>query len=431
MLRIEKLTLLYLDCNIWTASRKVENEKINLPSLPSDLATPGSIKIVDPNELQVFRQVKSQVDAQCREVGTRFCGNWIIPNEKLDYLIKQLEQSKEDFFNHKKNFLDRYETICEDWVNKHPEFADTIKQLQLDREQINHKLHFDYITYQIGMNTYQDYKAAVDLIFSNELDLVTKAIKELVQNYLVKHNKIEHKNLDLLHKTMERLGSFHNLDPRFGFVDAFYKSAMGDLLKSKSIKDQDLERFKKIVFTIADREFLEQLINHNITDVEEILKLYDLNQSLIKSKSIANGDTQAQADPPKRKSKRATRSKAKTKVEAKIEHQANIESDQENSGCKVKVDLIKTSQGVVEQYALDLGDPQTNVSISSKNESSHKEKEAIVENNIDQIEPNTEQQSKDLSNKETKPSSKSSKDLIQKKVKPFTGDDLMSEELWF
>ena len=93
MIKIEKLTLVYINCTIWTATRRIDLTQLNLPALPPELASPGSIKILDPEKLSVFKQIRNRVEGLCKKYGSRFCGNWIIPNEKLSMVTRNLKDT--------------------------------------------------------------------------------------------------------------------------------------------------------------------------------------------------------------------------------------------------------------------------------------------------------------------------------------------------
>ena len=97
MIHIEKLTLLYINCNIWTATRKIDLIQLKAPDFPRELASPGSIKTLNPEELGVFKQIRHKIDSMCKKYGSRFCGNWIIPNEKLDLVTAELDRFKGEF----------------------------------------------------------------------------------------------------------------------------------------------------------------------------------------------------------------------------------------------------------------------------------------------------------------------------------------------
>ena len=87
----------YINCNIWTATRKIELIQLKAPDFPRELASPGSIKTLNPEELGVFKQIRHKIDSMCKKYGSSFCGNWIIPNEKLDLVTAELDRFKGEF----------------------------------------------------------------------------------------------------------------------------------------------------------------------------------------------------------------------------------------------------------------------------------------------------------------------------------------------
>ena len=221
MIHIEKLTLLYINCNIWTATRKIDLIQLKAPDFPRELASPGSIKTLNPEELGVFKQIRHKIDSMCKKYGSRFCGNWIIPNEKLDLVTAELDRFKGEFAEAKRIFVSRYTELCRTWIEQHPEYADIIRQLQIEQKGIEKRFYFDYITYQIGMETLQNLNKALDMVVGSELRHAAADLKTIMVDSIFGADSIGSRVLHRVERICERLDDFRNLDPRVGCVPDF------------------------------------------------------------------------------------------------------------------------------------------------------------------------------------------------------------------
>lgn len=280
MIKIEKLTLVYINCTIWTATRRIDLTQLNLPALPPELASPGSIKILDPEKLSVFKQIRNRVEGLCKKYGSRFCGNWIIPNEKLSMVTRELERYRKEFAKAKDAFIRQYEKECSSWILQHPEYAGVIKHLQLEQKNISGKFYFDYITYQIGMETLQNLNKALDLVVESEFSQAALDFRSIMIDNLIDADSISKKVADRVERICHRMRDFRNLDPRFDFIPDFYDSASAGLMKEKKISGEDCSKYYDILAVMADTEFIFDLIRNEVTDPDEILRLHQIKANL-------------------------------------------------------------------------------------------------------------------------------------------------------
>ena len=77
---LKQLTAIRLDVNIWSARRKLTATDLATPDLPPEsLASLGSKKVCNPEDLRVFATLKARAIALLDRHGVRFLGGWVIP----------------------------------------------------------------------------------------------------------------------------------------------------------------------------------------------------------------------------------------------------------------------------------------------------------------------------------------------------------------
>ena len=152
---LEHVVLVKVEANIYGARKKLKKEDLVLADgsklPPEDLASLGSKRLLDPDQLTVFNRLKKEAERICLRVGTRFLGGFAIPNESAAVITSELERIAQDFAVAKTYFLAGYDAAVTDWVVRHPEFAGIIEQAVDSVEFVSTRLSFDYVLVSVGL----------------------------------------------------------------------------------------------------------------------------------------------------------------------------------------------------------------------------------------------------------------------------------------
>jgi hypothetical protein len=152
---LERVVLVKVEANIYGARKKLKKEDLVLADgsklPPEDLASLGSKRLLDPEQLTVFNRLKKEAERICLRVGTRFMGGFAIPNEGAAGISAELERIAQDFAVAKTKFLTGYDAAVTDWVVRHPEFAGIIEQAVDSVEFVSTRLSFDYLVVTVGL----------------------------------------------------------------------------------------------------------------------------------------------------------------------------------------------------------------------------------------------------------------------------------------
>lgn len=152
---LERVVLVKVEANIYGARKKLKKEDLVLADgsklPPEDLASLGSKRLLDPEQLTVFNRLKKEAERICLRVGTRFLGGFAIPTEAAAGITTELERIARDFAVAKTGFLAGYDAAVTDWVVRHPEFASIIEQAVDSVEFVSTRLSFDYWIVTIGL----------------------------------------------------------------------------------------------------------------------------------------------------------------------------------------------------------------------------------------------------------------------------------------
>ena len=152
---LDQLVLVKVDASIYGARKKLKKEDLllvegsQLP--PEDLASLGSKRLLDPEQLAVFNRLKKEADRICLRIGTRFMGGYAIPAEAAPGILCELERIAQDFAVAKADFLANYDTAIKDWLVRHPQFANMIEKAVDAVEFVSTRFAFDYLVVTVSL----------------------------------------------------------------------------------------------------------------------------------------------------------------------------------------------------------------------------------------------------------------------------------------
>ena len=152
---LDQMVLVKVEANIYGARKKLKKEDLMLVDgsklPPEDLASLGSKRLLDPEQLTVFSRLKKEAERICLRIGTRFLGGYAIPCVAAPDIIVELERIALDFAVAKTEFLAGYDAAVTDWAVRHPEFAYIIEKAVDSVELVSTRLSFDYLLVTVGL----------------------------------------------------------------------------------------------------------------------------------------------------------------------------------------------------------------------------------------------------------------------------------------
>ena len=102
---LDNLLALNLNVSLWSARRKMSQEDLGGAELPpEDLASLGSKRIADPENLKIFGTLKARAFNYLDRQGIRFMSGWAIPEEKAGEIVQELISIRNDFQKEKEVF---------------------------------------------------------------------------------------------------------------------------------------------------------------------------------------------------------------------------------------------------------------------------------------------------------------------------------------
>lgn len=236
------LVCVALDIHLWGGRQALKREHLqqydsqmaNLP--PSALASMGSIKICDPEEVRKFARIKNEAIRLLEDNGLPLVGAMAIPKDRLDAVTLELGKLKAKFDHCANDLFMRFDNEITAWRRKwqleNPGNATLLKRVP-DAKQVYGKLSFAFHLYAVTAPVAGDESHHANGGYHGQLrglkgELFKAAAAEahdLLTKYLVTtdpsgatSNKdvITQKTLRPLKRVVAKLRSFSFVDPSAG-----------------------------------------------------------------------------------------------------------------------------------------------------------------------------------------------------------------------
>ncbi len=259
------LLALHLEVNIWTARKKLSPEDFDGAKLPpDDLASLGSKRVCDPEDLKVFGTLKARAVSLLDRHGVRFLGGWAIPENQADAIVTELDQILQDFNRAKDDFLSRYDESVREWIAKHPGWEQIIFDSTVSADYVRSRMGFCWRLYRIvppdpADPVMEGLKDEVEGLGQTLFGEVSKAATEAWHKCFAGKTEITRKALSPLKTIHQKLSGLSFVEPRVSPVADLIHTAFEHLPKRGRIEGANLLMLQGLVSLLRD---VDALIEH-------------------------------------------------------------------------------------------------------------------------------------------------------------------------
>ena len=264
---LKSIVAINLDVSIWSARRKLTPEDlgdIKLP--PEELASLGSKKICDPQEMRVFGKLKSRAVGALTKSGIRFLGGWAIAENNVAELVKELEEIRKDFLVAKNNFMSHYDQSVKDWIKHKPDWEKIIANSVVSAQYVSQRMNFSWQVFKVEApiaNT-DSSKKTVEAGLQNEVgnlgvtlfDEIAKSAKEAWRHSYLGKTEITRKALSPLKNIYKKLQDLSFIEPRVGPVASLINTALSKIPKKGVINGMELLMLQGLLALLGDTQAL-------------------------------------------------------------------------------------------------------------------------------------------------------------------------------
>ncbi len=254
---LDSLMAINLDVNIWTARKKLTPADFGGAELPpEDLASLGSKKVCNPQELRVFGTLKARAVNLLDRTGVRFLGGWAIPEDKADEIVAELTVIRDDFLNAKEQFLNRYDEAVRDWISQHPGWESLIGTSTVSADYVRSRIGFKWQMFKLlppaDDSVHQGLREEITDLGGTLFGEVAKSATDTWHRCFEGKDKVTHKALSPLRSIHAKLSGLSFVEPRAMPVMDLLDTAFNRMPKRGHIQGSELVMLQGVVSLLRD-----------------------------------------------------------------------------------------------------------------------------------------------------------------------------------
>jgi len=255
---LESLMAIHLDVNIWTARKKLSPADFGGAELPpEDLASLGSKRVCDPEDLKVFGTLKARAVSLLDRHGIRFLGGWAIPHDRAEEIGAELATIRDAFMEAKETFLARYDEAVQEWITRHTGWEQIIASSTVGADYVRSRMGFRWQVYRImppalPHSVEEGLCEEVVGLGSRLFGEVAKAATEAWHKCYAGKTEITRKALSPLRTIHQKLSGLTFVEPRVAPIADLLQVAFESLPKRGKIEGASLFMLQGVVALLRD-----------------------------------------------------------------------------------------------------------------------------------------------------------------------------------
>lgn len=260
---LDQLVVVNLDIHIWTARKKLVPLDLGGAELPpEDLASLGSKRICNPEDLRTFGTLKARAVNLLERNGIRFLNGWAVPETRIDEIGIELAAIRDEFNVAKESFLQRYDQSVQDWIAKHPQWGNIIAGSTVSEEYVRSRIDFRWQIFQVQAPSVSpgrlkdDLQHDVDTLGLTLFDEVAKAAGEAWQRCYAGKTESTRKALSPLKSIYDKLMGLTFVEPRVAPVAELLDTAFRSIPKRGAINGSILIMLQGLVSLLQNPQVL-------------------------------------------------------------------------------------------------------------------------------------------------------------------------------
>lgn len=259
---LDNLLALNLNVSLWSARRKMSQEDLGGAELPpEDLASLGSKRIADPENLKVFGTLKARAFNYLDRHGVRFMSGWAIPEEKAGEIVQELLNIRVEFQKEKEAFLADYDQNVQAWIEKHHQWGEIIRNSLVGPDYVRARMDFRWQLYKVApLEQHPNNTAVLEAGLAEEVqglggtlfDEVAKSADDIWRRVYHGKTEVTHKALSPLRTLHAKLTGLSFIEPHVAPVADIVQAALQRMPKKGNITGTDLLLLQGLVCLLKD-----------------------------------------------------------------------------------------------------------------------------------------------------------------------------------
>ncbi|MEX9791027.1 DUF3150 domain-containing protein [Providencia rettgeri] len=236
-------------------------ENAELP--PEVMVSLGSKKVIDPQLINPFERFKNKAKKACLSYGVAFMGGYAVQTDKVNALIDELKDVKQEFYDYKKEFL---KADFNGWINSFEEKyrAILVRDAAIDIGYMDSQIQFGFTAIHItpyGNAIIQDgfasqVKSLADEVYEDVASVADKFLKNLNSK-----DAISQHTLNPLRRSAEKLRTLAFIDPSVEGLCEYMSQVLDNLPLTGKVTGQDYNNALSLLNNLRDPQAAKSFVS--------------------------------------------------------------------------------------------------------------------------------------------------------------------------
>lgn len=255
--------------HLWTARKKLKPEMLEGKIPPADLASLGSMRVIDPEKLKPFEKIKRQAIKAVEECGVKFLGGYAVSQDKIQEVVDHLEALKTQFYDLKNNFLPNYDRWVSDWVNQgweKEEWREAIRSSATPKAEVDAGLQFGYAACRVAPDGDKHLSSTLggqvrglaDQLFAETADTAER----LLETGLATRGHVAQTTLNTVRKMNAKLKGLMFLSSDVKGLSDHIEATLAALPTSGVVNGVQYGSVVTLISSLSTEESIKRLIKH-------------------------------------------------------------------------------------------------------------------------------------------------------------------------
>ncbi|SER50046.1 Protein of unknown function [Azotobacter beijerinckii] len=255
--------------HLWTARKKLKAEMLEGKIPPADLASLGSMRVIDPERLKPFEKIKRQAIKAVEECGVKFLGGYAVSQDKIQEVVDHLEALKTQFYDLKSNFLPNYDRWVGDWVNQaweKEEWREAIRTSATPKAEVDAGLQFGYAACRVAPDGDKHLSSTLggqvrglaDQLFAETADTAER----LLETGLATRGHVTQNTLNTVRKMNAKLKGLMFLSSEVKGLSDHIEATLAALPTSGVVNGVQYGAVVTLISSLSTEESIKRLIKH-------------------------------------------------------------------------------------------------------------------------------------------------------------------------
>lgn len=263
---LSNIDVIAVDCRKFGGLCTLDDSEVSVDD--EQVATKGNKRIIDGQHLRPFASLKYAYMKICLRYGTGFMGGFAIPKEKTDLVLEELARIKVEWDATVEDFLVAYPAHVEEWAQKKPSWADSIRRDAPSVGSLRRSFRFSYQAFEVNPSLVENAGSMVEEDLGSLSYKVCKDVAdEMKENFRGDKQQVSQKTRRVLERARDKFLAFAFLDPVLSEAAEEIQKTLDFLPKQGSIKDTPMLVLLGLVGTLQQpHKVLSGMLSMQIPD---------------------------------------------------------------------------------------------------------------------------------------------------------------------